>query len=187
MASKNKRKQTFKEEYSRRWDFIKPSRKGETRGGGSSKNFVRVCVCRTLKMWPTSIPVFDSKTHPSVYQFWQKSTQLYSNWVLFEQISWNTPNFHKLGAFIWDENHPIAIPKSVKNHPQRQAHIRIPCQCEYPPRGRKPCKVYVVFRWFQHCCKWKIRHNTAHCNCLPVVRYKMYYNAANKDASYKMR
>ena len=29
MASKNKRKQTFKEEYSRRWDFIKPSRKGE--------------------------------------------------------------------------------------------------------------------------------------------------------------
>ena len=30
MASKNKRKQTFKEEYSRSWDFIKPSRKGET-------------------------------------------------------------------------------------------------------------------------------------------------------------
>ena len=30
MASKNKRKQTFQEEYSRSWDFIKPSRKGET-------------------------------------------------------------------------------------------------------------------------------------------------------------
>ena len=29
MASKNKRKQTFNEEYSRSWDFIKPSRKGE--------------------------------------------------------------------------------------------------------------------------------------------------------------
>ena len=29
MASKNKRKQTFKEEYSRSWDFIKLSRKGE--------------------------------------------------------------------------------------------------------------------------------------------------------------
>ena len=29
MVSKNKRKQTFKEEYSRSWDFIKPSRKGE--------------------------------------------------------------------------------------------------------------------------------------------------------------
>ena len=29
MASKNKRKQTFKEEYLRSWDFIKPSRKGE--------------------------------------------------------------------------------------------------------------------------------------------------------------
>ena len=29
MASKNKRKQTFKEEYSRSWGFIKPSRKGE--------------------------------------------------------------------------------------------------------------------------------------------------------------
>ena len=29
MASKNKRKRTFKEEYSRSWDFIKPSRKGE--------------------------------------------------------------------------------------------------------------------------------------------------------------
>ena len=29
MASKNKRKQTFKEDYSRSWDFIKPSRKGE--------------------------------------------------------------------------------------------------------------------------------------------------------------
>ena len=29
MASKNKRKQTFKEEYSRSWDFVKPSRKGE--------------------------------------------------------------------------------------------------------------------------------------------------------------
>ena len=29
MASKTKRKQTFKEEYSRSWDFIKPSRKGE--------------------------------------------------------------------------------------------------------------------------------------------------------------
>ena len=28
MASKNKRKQTFKEEYSRSWDFIKPSRIG---------------------------------------------------------------------------------------------------------------------------------------------------------------
>ena len=29
MASKNKRKQTFKEEYQRSWDFIKLSRKGE--------------------------------------------------------------------------------------------------------------------------------------------------------------
>ena len=33
MASKNKRKQTFKEEYSRSWDFIKPSRKGENHAG----------------------------------------------------------------------------------------------------------------------------------------------------------
>ena len=29
MGSKNRRKQTFKEEHSRSWDFIKPSRKGE--------------------------------------------------------------------------------------------------------------------------------------------------------------
>ena len=37
MASKNKRKQTFKEEYSRSWDFIKPSRKGE--------NHARCALC----------------------------------------------------------------------------------------------------------------------------------------------
>ena len=33
MASKNKRKQTFKEEYSRSWDFIKPSRREKTMQG----------------------------------------------------------------------------------------------------------------------------------------------------------
>ena len=37
MGSKNKRKQTFKEEYSRSWDFIKLSRKG--------KNHARCTLC----------------------------------------------------------------------------------------------------------------------------------------------
>ena len=30
---------------------------------------------------------------------------------------------------------PIAIPKSTKKHPKRQAQICIPCQCEYPLQG----------------------------------------------------
>ena len=30
-----------------------------------------------------------------------------------------------------------------------------------------------MFRWFQHCCKWKIRHNTAHCNCETMLVIKM--------------
>ena len=40
MASKNKRKQTFKEEYSCSWDFIKPSRKGE--------NHARCTLCSAV-------------------------------------------------------------------------------------------------------------------------------------------
>ena len=45
----------------------------------------------------------------------------------------NTPNLCNFGSFASDENPPIAIPNFAKKRPKRQAHIRIPCQCEKPP------------------------------------------------------
>ena len=49
----------------------------------------------------------------------------------------NLPQIHPIYV-IWapsssDENPLIAIPNFAKRCPKRQAHIRIPCQCENPP------------------------------------------------------
>ena len=53
--------------------------------------------------------------------------------MLQREFAQNTPNLCILGSFISDVNHPIAIPNFAKKHPKRQAHIRIPRQCENPP------------------------------------------------------
>ena len=103
------------------------------RGGGLRKFFVRGCACRALKFW-FSLYLFMSPF----------TTHQYTN---FDQ---KQPMLLKLGAFYnnlltthqiyGDENALITIPKFAKkkkkkkkkkkNHPRRQVHIRIPCQCE---------------------------------------------------------
>ena len=102
-------------------------------GGGTSKKFVRGCACRTSK-FRLSLYLILSPFTTHQYTNFAQNTHFCSNWVLFTVIPPNTPYLCKVGAFICDENPTIAIPKSAKKRPKRQAHIiRIPCQCEYPP------------------------------------------------------
>ena len=66
----------------------------------------------------------------------------------------------KLGAFyniVSDENPPIAIPNFAKKCPKRQAHIRIPCQCENPPGAETQCtapqrNTFIMFQWSMTLC-----------------------------------
>ena len=66
---------------------------------------------------PISIP-FSKEKHPIL-------TKL-------EAFYNNLPNVCNLGSFIFDDP-PITIPNFAKKRPKRQAHIRIPCQCEERP------------------------------------------------------
>ena len=65
--------------------------------------------------------------------------------VFLRYLAQNTPNLCSLGSFISDEKPPIAIPNFAKKRPKRQAHIRIPCQCENPP-GAKLSSLFSAFR-----------------------------------------
>ena len=71
---------------------------------------------------PINIPFLKEK-HPiltkldTFYNIWPKIHPIYVIWALSSLMK--TP--------------PIAIPNSTKKRPKRQAHIRIPCQCENPP------------------------------------------------------
>ena len=71
---------------------------------------------------PISIP-FSKEKHP----IWIKLGAFYNN----------LPKIHPIYV-IWAPSSlmktpPIAIPNFAKKCPKRQAHIRIPCQCENPP------------------------------------------------------
>ena len=74
---------------------------------------------------PTSIP-FSIEKQPVLFKlgaFYKKKT------------AQNTPNLCNLGSFVSDVNPPIVISKGT---PKRQAHVRIPCQCE-DPLGKAFC------------------------------------------------
>ena len=71
---------------------------------------------------PINIPFLKEK-HP----IWIKLGAFYNNF----------PKIHPIYV-IWAPSSlmkppPIAIPNFAKKCPKRQAHIRIPCQCENPP------------------------------------------------------
>ena len=118
-----------------------------------------------------SIPIFRSITHPIVYHFQKKSTQFCQNWVLFTIICSKYTQFLNLGSFVSVEDPPIAIPNFAKRHLKRQAHIRIPCQCEDPPglictykaksRHVILLPVYVLYR-------------------KPGVKFKTWFNVVKK-------
>ena len=85
-----------------------------------------------------SIPIFCSIFHPSVYHFQKKSTQFFlPNWVLSTLICPKYTQFIKFWLLrLWWP--PIALPNFAKKLPQRQAHIRIPCQYENPRASGRP-------------------------------------------------
>ena len=72
---------------------------------------------------PISIP-FSKEKHP----IWIKLGVFYNNLPKIHPIYviWAPPSLMKTP--------PIAIPNFAKKCPKRQAHIRIPCRCENPPR-----------------------------------------------------
>ena len=90
-----------------------------------------------LKNLTFSVPFFYQISHPSsVYHFWKKSTQSWPNWMLLHLFAQNTEsNLCNLGAFVSDENPPMAIPNFPKKRPKGGpiGIIRIPCQGENPP------------------------------------------------------
>ena len=128
--------------------------------------------------------VLSSKSYVDVPAGPRKSDYLYTNFLPnFPGINIpfskeKHPILTKLGAFytIWPKIHPIyviwapsslmktppiAIPNFAKKRPKRQAHIRIPCQCENPPgsvrclmtgKGYHPVYPYEHVPEFQH---WK--------------------------------
>ena len=86
---------------------------------------------------------FLSNLPPSVYHFQKKSTQFCPNWALFTIICQSS--LCSLGSIISDENPPIAIPNFAKKHPKRQAHMRIPCQCENHPQDFSSWRLRCLF------------------------------------------
>ena len=116
---------------------------------GTSKNFVCGCTCWTLKFWLSLNLSFSTFTTHQYTNFVQKSHNFAKIGCFLPSFAQNTPNLCKLGAFICDETHPITLPKYVKKHPERPAHIRIPCQCEYPLWGHDEGK------WVA-CCQYSI-------------------------------
>ena len=102
------------------------------RGGGYFGQYCMWIYLPDLESLTFSIPIFRPITHPSVYYFQQKSTQICSNLVLFTTICSKSPNLWNMGSCVSDENPPIAVPNFMKKHLKRQAHTCIPCQCEAP-------------------------------------------------------
>ena len=77
-----------------------------------------------LPNFPTINIPFSKEKHPIL----TKLGAFYNIWPKIHPI------FLNLGCFISDEKPPITIPDFAKKRPKmRQAHIRIPCQCEDPP------------------------------------------------------
>ena len=75
---------------------------------------------------PISIP-FSKEMHPILTElgaFYNNLPKIHPSYVIWAPLSLMKP--------------PIAIPNFAKKHPKRQAHIRIPCQCENPPPGQTP-------------------------------------------------
>ena len=116
----------------------------KARGGGgllSPKSYVDPgCACRTSKIWlslyqflpnfpPINIP-FSKEKHPIL----TKLGAFYNIWPKIHPIFFNLGCCH----LWWNPPPPIAIPNFEKKHPKRQAHIRIPCQCENPPGSLDP-------------------------------------------------
>ena len=66
----------------------------------------------------------------SLYQFFAKLPKPHLDWVVFTIVCSKYNQFLTLGSFY--KNPQIAIPNFAKEHPKRQAHIRImlTCQCE---------------------------------------------------------
>ena len=87
-----------------------------------------------LNFPPISIP-FSKEKHP-----------IWPNWVLFTIIC---PKYTQ----IYNKKPPIAIPNFAKKRPKRQAHIRIPCQCDNvrpPLRGLSLPYQTLNFAWNGH-------------------------------------
>ena len=104
-------------------------------GGGSFTKIVCGCACRTSKIWLSLYQFFaEFPTHQYTI-FERKAPNLDQIGCFLQQFAQNTPNLCNLGSFVSDENPPIAIPNFAKKCPKRQAHIRMPCQCENPPPG----------------------------------------------------
>ena len=76
---------------------------------------------------------------------------------------------------------PTPIPKFLKKHPKRQAHICIPCQCDNPPSPRvipKGCKCRQCNAWLQVCGvgkkyksmnRWMYQHVKSHPSSRPFT------------------
>ena len=89
-----------------------------------------------VKILTFPIPIFAPIYHPSVYQFRTKKPP---NFVQIRSFYDNLLKIHPIYV-NWVPSSamktpPIAIPKFATTHPKRQAHIRIPCQCENPLRA----------------------------------------------------
>ena len=103
--------------------------------GGSFTKIVRGCACRTSKIW-LSLYQFFAKFPTHQYTiFERKAPDLI--WIKLGAFYNNLPQIHPIYV-IWAppslmKTPPIAIPNFAKKCPKRQAHIRIPCQCENPP------------------------------------------------------
>ena len=85
---------------------------------------------------PISIP-FSKEKHP----IWIKLGAFYNN----------LPKIHPIYV-IWAPSSLMKTPRSLyqisrKSAPKRQAHIRIPCQCENPPGGMTPSYLNQLFNY----------------------------------------
>ena len=110
----------------------------KARGGYFHQNRTWMCL-PDLENLTISIPIFCLISHPSIYHFRKKSTQFWPNWMLFTTFGQKYTQFFEFGLrHLWWNPPPIAIPNFEKKRPKRQAHIRIPCQCENPPGVTRP-------------------------------------------------
>ena len=100
-----------------------------------------------LKKWTFSIVNFHFHpiTHLPVYT--RKAPNFPKSRAFYKDCKM-APNLCNLDSLVSDKNPPIKKKKKKKKHPKRQAHIRIPCQCENPPAFGSPGNVShpVVFR-----------------------------------------
>ena len=105
----------------------------DTPGGYFHQNHTWMCL-PDLENLTISIPIFCLICPPISIPFSKEKHPILTKLGAFYNI-WPKihPIFLNLGCFISDEPPPIAIPNFTKKRPKRQAHIRIPCQCEDPP------------------------------------------------------